>query len=264
MRRVLSFAGICAPLLVAVVFMNATAAAGGQQRAGGGQRGAGARGAGGGARGNAAIDMSGYWVSVVTEDWKYRMVTAPRGQYGGVSMSAEGRRIADAWDPAKDEAANEQCRAYGAAGLMRLPTRLHITWDDENTMKVESDAGTQTRLFRFGAAPPPSGPPSWQGDSTAEWENATAARGAARAGNLKVVTTNMRMGYVRKNGVPYGPNAVLTEYFDRVTTPDGVDWLVVLTEVRDPQYLSGPFVTTSHFKKQADAAGWDPQPCSAR
>ena len=87
---------------------------------------------------------------------------------------------------------------------------------------------------------------------------------AARAGDLKVVTTHMLPGYLRKNGVPYSANAVLTEYYDRITAPNKDQWLVVTTEVRDPQYLTMPFVTTTHFKLMADATGWDPQPCSAK
>src|SRR5262249_46270663 len=67
----------------------------------------------------APVDLTGYWVSIVTEDWRWRMVTPPKGDYASVPLSAEGRKVADAWDPAKDE--GEQCKAYGAPGLMRLP-----------------------------------------------------------------------------------------------------------------------------------------------
>jgi hypothetical protein len=211
-------------------------------------------------------------VSVVTEDWRFRMVTPPKGNYGGVPLTAEGRRLADSWDPAKDEAAGEQCKSYGAAGLMRVPGHLHITWQDDNTLRIEADAGMQTRVFHFGGAQPatPEGvsapediAATWQGYSVAEWETAAAGRGKP-GGSLKVVTTRMRPGYLRKNGVPYSGNAVLTEHYDRITTPAGDDWLIVLTEVRDSQYLTQPFVTTTHFKKRPDAAGWNPEPCTAR
>jgi hypothetical protein len=206
--------------------------------------------------------MTGYWVSVVTEDWKFRMVTPPKGNYSGVPLNAEGRKLADTWDPAKDEAAGNQCRSYGAPGLMRVPGRLHITWDNDNTMKIETDAGTQTRLFHFGAETDAA--PSLQGVSTAEWEAATTGRGQPRAGNLKVFTTHLLPGYLRKNGVPYSASTVLTEWYDRVSAPNGDEWLVVSTEVKDPQYLSSPFITSTHFKKQADAKGWMPEACSAK
>jgi hypothetical protein len=209
-------------------------------------------------RQSAPIDMTGYWVSVVTEDWKFRMVTPPKGNYAGVPLNATGRKVADTWDPAKDD----QCRAYGAAGLMRVPGRLHITWENDTTLRIDTDAGTQTRLLRFNGEPDAS--PSLQGFSLAEWEVATTGRGQPRAGNLKVVTTHLLPGYLRKNGVPYSVNTVLTEYYDRITAPNADDWLVVSTEVKDPEYLSSPFITSTHFKKQADAKGWSPEPCSAK
>jgi len=114
----------------------------------------------------APIDLTGYWVSVVTEDWRFRMVTPPKGDFPGVPLNPEGRAVANAWDPAKDESGN-QCKGYGAASLMRVPSRYHITWQDDNTLKMEADAGTQTRLLHFGGAKP-SGAPSLQGYSAAE------------------------------------------------------------------------------------------------
>src|SRR3974377_128651 len=100
----------------------------------------------------APVDFTGYWVSVVTEDWLYRMVTPKKGDYSSVPLNAEGRKIADAWDPTKDEAGGNQCKAYGAPSLMRIPGRIHISWQDDSTLKVETDAGTQTRLLHFNAA----------------------------------------------------------------------------------------------------------------
>jgi hypothetical protein len=239
------------------------------------QRGGGARGTGPRtARDAAAIDLTGYWVAVVTEDWKWRMVTPKKGVFDGIPLNPEGRRVGDAWDPAKDEASGEQCRAYGAAGVMRLPTRLHITWQDANTLKVETDTGTQTRLFHFDATPAPT-EASWQGYSAAQWESAAGTRGAVPAGpaaagatlpggNLKVTTTRLRSGYVRKNGAPYSDKATIVEYFDVNTTANGDQWLTVTTRVEDPQYFRGPYITTSDFKKLPDAKGWNPTPCSAQ
>src|ERR1700693_1922559 len=223
----------------------------------------------------AAEDLTGYWVSVVTEDWRFRMITPPKGDYSSLPLNAERRKVGDAWDPAKDEASGEQCKAYGAAAVMRQPGRIHVTWQDDNTLKVETDAGTQTRLFHFDASQPPAGEPAWQGYSVAQWEIPEAGRGGApgpgalkegetRGGSLKVVTTHLRPGYLRKNGVPYSGNAMLTEYYSRTKEPNGDSWLIVTTIVEDPQYLNQPFITSTHFKKQADAAGWNPTSCSAR
>jgi hypothetical protein len=214
------------------------------------------------ARESAALDLTGNWVSVVSEDWKWRMVTPKKGVYDSLPLNAEARKIADAWDPAKDEAAGEQCRAYGAAGVMRIPGRLRVAWEDPNTLRIDTDAGTQTRLLKFGA-PAPAGEPSWQGHSVAQWEYA-AGRGTARTGNLKVVTTNLRPGYVRKNGAPYSARAVVTEYYDLNTMPNGDQWMTVTTKVEDPLYFTRAYLTTTDFKKLRDAAGWNPTPCSAR
>jgi hypothetical protein len=212
----------------------------------------------------AAIDLTGYWVSVIVEDWKWRMVTPKKGVYEAIPLNDAGRKAGDTWDPARDEAAGEQCRAYGAANIMRMPGRLHITWENASTLRVDTDAGTQTRRFYFGASPP-AGEPSWQGSSVARWELGPGrGRGTARGGSLKVVTTNLKPGYVRKNGAPYSANARVTEYYDINTLPSGDQWLTVTTNVEDQQFFVRHYLTTSDFMKQANATGWNPTPCSSR
>ena len=81
---------------------------------------------------------------------------------------------------------------------------------------------------------------------------------------MKVVTTKMKPGYLRKNGVPYGAATVMTEYFDRFDVPDGESLMVVSTEIVDAENLATPYWTSTHFKRQADAANWNPTPCAAR
>jgi hypothetical protein len=222
----------------------------------------------------APVDLTGYWVSVVTEDWRWRMVTPIKGDFAAVPVNAEARKIGNAWDPAKDEAAGEQCRSYGAPAIMRVPGRVHISWQDDNTLKMETDAGTQTRLFHF-EGKPDGGKPSWQGYSAANWERPVrgtgvplAGLGAVREGtkgrSLEVVTTQLRPGYLRKNGIPYSANTVLNEYYDLSKEPNGDTWFHVTTIVKDPQYLDEPFVTSTDFKKQPDAAGWNPSPCTSK
>jgi hypothetical protein len=222
------------------------------------------------AKASAPIDLTGYWVAVVNEDWRYRMITPAKGDYRGVPITREALQVVNAWDPAADEAAGNQCKSYGAAAIMRVPGRLHITWQDDNTLRLDTDAGMQTRLFRFAASSAPEGKPTWQGHSVARWEGQGLGRGAnptappPRVGSLTVVTTNMRAGYLRKNGVPYSENAVLTEYFEVAPLPDGGQVLLVTAVVEDPLYLQQPFIVSSQFKKETDAAKWEPKPCTAR
>ena len=227
-------------------------------------------------RAGAPIDLTGYWVAIVNEDWRWRMVTPPPKDYASVPLNAEGRKLADSWDVSTDGS----CLAYGAAALMRMPTRLHITWENDSTLKIETDFGQQTRRLVFGAAP--SAERSLQGFSAAEWERPGRARGAggfggppppgapraggaaqAQGGNLKVTTTQLSPGWLRRNGVPYSENTTLTEYYDRFMTPGGEVWFVVTTIVEDPKYLTQPFVTSSHFRQEPDASKWDPIPCKS-
>jgi hypothetical protein len=207
------------------------------------------------------------------EDYRWRMVTPLKGDTASIPINGAARKLADAWDPARDEAAGLQCKAYGAPAVMRVPGRLHITWQDENTLKIDTDAGSQTRLFHFGAAPP-RGEPSWQGESIARWEASgpvplgiplgMAPRAGARSRSLEVTTTNLRPGYLRKNGVLYSANTALTEYYDRFREPSGDEWMTITSIVTDPTYLAVPFVTTTDFRREPDGSRFRPEPCSAR
>jgi hypothetical protein len=207
------------------------------------------------AKTSAPVDLTGYWVTLVTEDWRFRMVTPRKGDFQAVPMTEEARKVANEWDPAADEAAGNQCKAYGAAAIMRVPARFHITWQDDNTLRVESDAGMQARLFHFNVTLWQHGERTWQGYSTAEWQ---------KPASLKVSTTNLRGGYLRKNGVPYSENALVTEYFDVAPLPSSGQVLLVTTVVDDPRYLQQPFIVSSQFKKEADGSKWDPTPCTVR
>jgi hypothetical protein len=241
-----------------------------------GQRGRGRGPAGpvGPPRPTAPVDLTGNWVSVVTEDWQWRMVTPKKGDYASVPLTPAGRAEADKWTEANDG----QCQAYGVGGIMRMPGRLRISWQDDYTLKIETDAGEQTRLLRFAGGPAGAAPVSaqggrtLQGTSVAEWQRPGGAfdafleRGGAggagrRWGSLKVITTNHTGGWLRRNGVPYSQNAVITEYYNRISHPEGGDWIVVTTVVEDPQFLGQPFITSSNFKKEADGAKWKPAPC---
>jgi hypothetical protein len=216
----------------------------------------------------APIDVTGYWVSLVTEDWRFRMFAAPKGDFSGVPLNQAGIKEGNLWDPAKDS--SDSCKAYGAAGLMRVPARFHITWQDDNTLKVESDAGSQTRLLHFGGTVPQNTPASMQGHSIATWERQLGrtrggqgqpGAGDSRGGDLKIITTNLTPGYLRWNGAPYSDKATVTEYWDLLHEPDGTQYLLIKTIVNDPTYLTQDFITSTHLRKQADGAGWSPTTC---
>ena len=213
------------------------------------------------ARDAAPIDLTGYWVSYVTENWRYRMVTPPKGEYRRIPSSRAAIPIINAWDPAADERAGQQCKSYGAGNIMSVPERLHITWQDADTLKIETDAGMQTRLLQFKprtSATAGATARSWQGESTAAWEPA-----AGGGGSLRVFTRNLNPGYLRKNGVPYSEQTTVTENFDVAPLANDGRLLLVNTVVEDPVYLNGPYIVSPHFKKEPDGSKWDPTPCSS-
>jgi hypothetical protein len=220
------------------------------------------------AREIAPVDLTGYWVSVVTEDWAWRMRTPPHGDYASVPLNPEGKRVADTWTADQDGS----CKAFGAAALLRNPTRVHITWEDGDTLKIETDNGAQTRRLHFG--PAPSAPThTLQGVSHAEWQIADIVRGSGADGGvvdtrlaegpwapLKVTTTDLSAAWLRKNGVPVSEAAVVTEYLDWFAEGD-VAWFAVTTIVDDPKYLTERFVVSSNFRREKSGAGWAPRPC---
>jgi len=256
-------AAAAALLALVIVALAQPAAIRAQQQAGGVAR---------SARDRAPFDITGYWVSYVTENWRYRMVTPAKGEYRRIPASRAALPIINAWDPAADERAGNQCKSYGAGNIMSVPGRLHITWQDADTLRIDTDAGTQTRLFHFSprtaatsttattATTAASGPRSWQGDSAATWE---PAGGPDSGGSLRVVTSNLRSGYLRKNGVPYSEQATVTEHFDVAPLAENGRLLLVTTIVDDPVYLNAPYVVSPHFKKEPDGSKWEPTPCSS-
>ena len=221
------------------------------------------------AKASAVIDVTGYWVSIVDEDWVWRMMTPTKGDYTGAPLNAEGRRVTDAWDPDKDKAEGNECKAYGAGGIMRIPERLHITWVDDNTLQMEIDAGMQKRLFHFDGSKWTGGEPQLQGDSVATWEKQLQRRAGTpfdgpepgKGGNLHVVTTHMRPGYLEKDGVPYSGNAVLDEHFTVIDLHGVADYLILTSVIQDPTYLREPFLLSTQFKREPDGSKWDPSPC---
>jgi hypothetical protein len=223
-------------------------------------------------RAAAPIDITGHWVSLITDDWVYRMITPAKGDVSFIPLNAEGRRIAEAWDPARDQTAGEQCKGYAAPAIMRLPSRVHITWQDDNTLKLDIDTGMQTRVFHFDQREP-QGARSWQGWSFASWQlsgtteqfypGPTSLGQVKRAGSLRVDTNNLRAGYLRKNGVPFSENAFMSEYYNLIVEDDGNQYLVIQTFVADPRYLTGHFVRTMQFKREPDGSKRNPVPCSA-
>ena len=199
-----------------------------------------------GAQNAAPIDLTGDWISVVSEDWRWRLVAPAKGDYASVPLNDAGTRAADGWIPGSDE---DSCLVYGAPSILRIPTRLRIRWSDATTLTIDAEAGMQTRRILFGASPAPARA-SRQGHSIGRWDGSA----------LEVRTAGLLPGYLRRNGVPYSESAEMTEYFN-THAAYGDDGFTVTTIVRDPVYLLEEFVTSTTFLRLPDGAQWEPTPC---
>jgi len=218
------------------------------------------------ARERAPIDIAGQWVAVITEDWRWRMITPPVGDAASIPLNPKGRAATAAWDLERDRREGNLCKPYGPPGGIRQPTRLRVDWEDADTLRLQFDAGNQTRRLHFKAGSP--GERSLQGYSEAKWFRQTQSRGVfaastpATGGALHVRTTNLTSGYLRPNGVPYSEHATVKEFFNTFTLPDGNgSWLVVTTVVNDPEYLAGDLIISTQFKKETNRSKWNPRAC---
>ena len=228
------------------------------------------------------------------------MVTPPNGAtWPSVPVNAEGARWRPAWNLAADNAAGNQCKAFGVGGIMRQPGRIRISWQDDSTLKMEFDAGTQTRLLHFDrAAQPPArrrhgrASPRRVGRPGRRSRPGEAPRGSGRrrrraagagrrrrracaaarrrdggvdqrGGDIKVVDDELpRRATCGRTACPYSEQATITEYFHRLPThPNGDSWLNVVTIVEDPRYLTQPFYTSTNFRLEANDSLFNPTPC---
>ena len=219
---------------------------------------------------DAPIDLTGTWVSIVSEDWRWRMTTPLVGDFANIPENEAAREVGMAWNPSSN--VGNECISYGAPGIMHRPGRIKISWQDDLALKMEFDAGRQTRLFNFGETFSTTAL-SRQGYTVAKWEDAPAPasfnglrigqtqRVGTTTRSLEAVTTNLIAGYLRKNGIPHSDQTKVTEYFDVFETPAGVTWFVDTIIVDDPVYLVEPWVTTMHFMKEENDSKWNPQDC---
>ncbi|MAM69511.1 MAG: hypothetical protein CMP91_00015 [Gammaproteobacteria bacterium] len=226
-------------------------------------------------RANAPVDLTGTWVSIVNEDWRFRMVTPQIGDVANIPINDRALEYAENWRPEMDQ--GNECRAYGAPAIMHEPGRIEISWEDDMTLRMDFDAGRQTRLLHFDYSVEP-GAASRQGHSLAQWKQPRGAQVAPAITNvvpigqqfprtenvsntLQINTSNLIEGYLRKNGIPHSDQVEVREYYDLINMPDGSTWLIANIIVEDPVYLSAPWVTSMNFKKEEDDSNRNPQDC---
>ena len=215
----------------------------------------------------APVDLAGTWVSLVTEDWIERMSpdSPGSGTGGGFGGGGGGGRGGGGPEPA---ASQDPCAAYGAGGIMRVPGRVRISWQDDDTLLMELDAGSQRRVIDFAADAPASAGLSLQGRSTAEWQGSGGRGRGGRGGrgggapnqwgSLKIVTTNLAAGYLLTSRSWYGDGATLTELI-RYHDDFGQEYFTVTALVeQNGQTVSR---TSSTFRKEPNDSDFDAGGC---
>lgn len=217
----------------------------------------------------APFDMTGYWVSVVTEDWRWRMLDAEPGDVrNGIPLNQAGIELAEAWRP--DEGELQSCLTFGGAGIMRYPGRLYISWEDEETLRMDFSAGEQTRFLHFNSDDSASvAALSLQGYTTANWHKERQTRGLGfgppvtsfEGGNLRARTMNLLPAFLQRNGIPYSDQTTILDYYKVINAPNGDRWLIVTSVVSDPVYLQQDYITSTNFKYEENGDNWDPITC---
>jgi hypothetical protein len=190
-------------------------------------------------------DLAGGWIAKPHEDLPERGQGPEIGDYTGMPINDAARMKADAWDSQRWEMIEHECTEHPADYGPRGPANMRV-WADMDpftkgirTWHMELMYMLPLRSFYMDGRPHPSkyAPHTWQGFSTAEWEG----------DKLKVTTTHLKEGWIRRNGLPRSEVATLVEFYIRHH-----DVLTVVTHVKDPIYLTEPFIRTSSWV--ADAA----------
>ena len=225
------------------------------------------------ARAAAPVDLTGTWVSVVTEDWQWRMVTPKKGD---VRQRAAQCRRTPCRRLCGSVARTVMCEAYGVGGhhadagaaAYQLAGRLHAE-DGERCRSADATAAvrrTPRRPASPSAARPrrDAGKRSLQGDSVAEWQGGGAGeidpftgRGDRPGCTALGLAEGANHEHARRTGCgatacPTARTTVVTEYFTRFTHPQAGDWFVVTTSVDDPTYLTRLVHHQQQFQERAD------------
>jgi uncharacterized membrane protein YgcG len=188
----------------------------------------------------AQMDLVGEWANLFHEDAPERLGGPDIGDYAGMPLNEAARMKADAWNADVLSEPERQCIPHPADYSPRGPAMVQI-WKELDPLSRELVAlrthiswqGPERYIWMDGRPHPDEfAAHTWQGFSTGEWLGQV----------LKVTTTHLKMGWIRRNGIPRSDQAELTEYFHR--HGNYLTWTVI---INDPIYLTEPMVRSSDF-----------------
>jgi len=188
----------------------------------------------------AQVDFSGEWAPRFWEDQPERVPGPELGDYLGIPVNDAARARAAAWEGSIQTETEWQCRPHSADYIWRGPSNLKISKEIDPVSReivafhAEWLRSVDRPVYLDGRPhPSPNAPHTWAGFSTAHWDGDI----------LTIETTHLKEGYVRRNGLPRSDKATLTEHWIR-----NGDFLTVMTIVKDPVYLTEPFVRTTDYE----------------
>ena len=195
--------------------------------------------------------LAGTWNSLRTfEDEQDRGPGPDLGDYTGLPINDAARHFADSWDASRLTLQEHQCRVHVAPYIYHGPLNLRI-WEEKDpetqqlvAIKNYISTYEQTRTIWMDGRPHPSpfAPHTFMGFSTGRWDGQV----------LTVVTTHLKQGWLRRNGVPESDQTTLFERF--VRHGDLLSHTVIIT---DPVYLAEPMIRTSDFRVAGtDVPNW--------
>ncbi len=203
----------------------------------------------------AQLDPSGEWAPRFHEDQPERIPGPEIGDYLGLPINDAARLRADVWDASLLTLPEHQCKPHPSDYAWRGPANLRIWKEvDRETQKliayhthISWQAPERTIWMDGRPHPPDYAAHTWQGFSTGKFEGDM----------LTVTTTHLKAGWIRRNGVPRSDRATTTEHWIRHG-----NYLTVVVIVRDPVYLTEPFLRTTDFEYDARQQ-IAPYPCEA-
>ncbi len=197
-----------------------------------------------------AIDFSGYWTGNMQEDGEERGAGPALVDYGGVPVNQAGRLWALSYDPSRLTSRYHQCDGYVAPYSMRAigNTRVWEERDPHLQTLIAIHWYSQTfeghRVFWMDGRPHP---PAYAAHTYMGFSTGTFVGNA-----LRVETTHLKQGWLRRNGLPESDQTTLTEFFVRHG-----DHITYTSVIKDPVFLSEPLTKTTDFYRQpSDPGAW--------
>ena len=195
--------------------------------------------------------LSGNWLPMRThEDDMDRGPGPDLGDYTGLPINDAARLFAESWDASRLTLQEHQCRVHVAPYIYHGPLNLRI-WEEKDpktqqVVAIKNYVSTyeQTRTIWMDGRPHPSpyAPHTFMGFSTGRWDGQV----------LTVVTTHLKQGWLRRNGVPESDQTTLFERFSRHG-----NYLTHTVIITDPVYLAEPMIRTTDFQlSERDVANW--------